>query len=190
MEHLADSPLLDKDGRPLSQRIQQVLYALLPRLRRQFPTLRDEAVVTELVEKAGQQITAYEGKYGPVEKLHGFAWVTLRNTVFSALRRSPQLIEAATLPTEESLAILARTPADAGSAEEIEQEVLQRELLDCLTDKEQTISIWKKAGFSSKEIAQHLGISVSSVDTTWFRVRQMLKDLLKSGRRKSDDRPL
>jgi hypothetical protein len=48
-------PLVGSDGQPLPERIQRALHDLLPRFNRWFP-LQDEAVVTGLLEQAGQRI--------------------------------------------------------------------------------------------------------------------------------------
>ena len=42
-------------------------------------------------------------------------------------------------------------------------------------------AIWKKAGFSSREIAEKLEISVPTVDTTFWRLRQKLQKILGPG---------
>ena len=43
-----------------------------------------------------------------------------------------------------------------------------------------SIAIWKKAGFSSREISEKLDMSVSAVDTTYARLLEKLRRLLKS----------
>lgn len=63
-------PLVGSDGQPLPERIQRALHDLLPMFNRWFP-LQDEAVVTGLLEKAGQRIKEKERKSGPVERLCG-----------------------------------------------------------------------------------------------------------------------
>ena len=56
MEFGSNIVLADANGQPLSERFQKVLLDLLPRLRRAFPNLRDEAVITNILEQAGQRI--------------------------------------------------------------------------------------------------------------------------------------
>jgi DNA-directed RNA polymerase specialized sigma24 family protein len=43
------------------------------------------------------------------------------------------------------------------------------------------IAIWKRSGFSSREIAEKLEISVPAVDTTFCRLRQKVQKLLGPG---------
>ena len=92
MESSASVTFLDPHGRPFSDYIQRVLNQLLPRLRRKFPVIRDEVILTEILEEAGQQIKSREQE-GAIEHLYGFAWVTARNVAISKLRRSPELLE-------------------------------------------------------------------------------------------------
>jgi DNA-binding CsgD family transcriptional regulator len=65
-----------------------------------------------------------------------------------------------------------------GSAEEIERGILLREVLAHLSPEERLICMWKKAGYSSQEIAEYQGRSVSAVDTLLCRARQKIRRLL------------
>ena len=177
MEHL-HLGLLDSDGKPLAERIQRVLTRLLPRLRRQFPALHDEVALTEVMEEAGRRIALREARGGPIEKLHGYAWVTMRSVATSHVRRGSIRLIQKTLESETSDARLASVPATAGSAEEIERNILLREVLDKLSPEEKLVCIWKKAGFSSREIAQYQGRSVIAVDTLFSRAKDKLRRAL------------
>lgn len=177
MEHL-HLGLLDSDGKPLADRIQRALSRLLPRLRREFPALRDEVALTEVMEEAGRRIANREERGGPLEKLHGYAWVTLRSVATSHVRRGSIRLVQKTLEPEASHAALAAVPAASGTPEEIERAVLLREVLDRLSPEERLVCIWKKAGFSSREIAEHQGRSVVSVDTLFSRAKDKLRRAL------------
>ncbi len=160
MQFSTKSPLLDEFGKPLPERIQHVLEDVTPRFRRNFPMIRDEAVVIEILEQAGQQIARREAREGPVDQLHGFAWVTLRNVAISKLRRSPQLLERLTIGSAEGAHALSRCPAEESSPAAIEYRILLGEILEQLSERERMIAIWKRAGFSSAEIAAQLATSV------------------------------
>jgi len=90
--------------------------------------IRDEVVFTEILEQAGQQILRHESIHGPVERLHGLAWVVVRNVTVSRLRRGPHLLEIPMAGSPESEAALARLTAEHGS-EKIEASILLREAL-------------------------------------------------------------
>src|SRR3954447_16476196 len=96
-----DSPLhfriLDERGRPLNPRIESALASLVPRLQRHFPTFRDDGALVDALEEAGRRITHREAENGPIERLHGYAWVTLRNVATSRMRGGPGRLEQRTL---------------------------------------------------------------------------------------------
>ena len=122
------------------------------RLRRHFSALQDETAVTEILEEAGRRIALRERRGRPIEKLHGYAWVTLRSVATSRMRLgSTQLIQR-TLESNASAARLAASSAVLGSVEQIESDILLREVLAQLSPDERLICVWKTSGFSSEEI--------------------------------------
>ena len=190
MEHLRTIGLLDSNGNPLADRIQRVLDRLLPRLRRQFPALRDDVAVTEVMEEAGRRIASREERGGPIEKLHGYAWVTIRSVATSRVRRGSLRLIQNTLESEASEARLAVVPAVSGSAEQMERDIFLREVLAKLSPEERLVCVWKKAGYSSLEIAQFQGRSVAAVDTLFSRAKQKLRSALGVQDTGRDDRQL
>ena len=178
MEHVHQLVLLDVDGQLLDTRIARVLIRLLPRLRRQFPQLTDEVTVTEVMERSGSRLASRERRTGPIEKLHGYAWVTLRSVAMSELRRSSARLLQRTVESTEGQARLASATAGFGSPETLERQVLLRELLETLSHEERLVCVWKKAGFSSQEIARHQRRSVASVDTLFSRAKEKLRKVL------------
>ena len=181
MESSTGSRFLDHQGNPLPYRIQHVLDELVPKLRRKFSMIRDDVVVVEILEQAGQQIANREESDGPIERLYGFAWVTVRNVAISRLRRSPHLLDLSTASSAKGAAALSRLTAEESSPAAIEYKILLAQVLGRLSARERMIAIWKQAGHSSQEIADHLGMSVSAVDTTFCRTRQKVRRLLRPG---------
>ena len=182
--------LVDSSGRPLPAHIESVLARLLPRLRRQFPMLQDDISLVEVVEEAGRRICAREQRGGPIEKLHGYAWVTMRSVATSHMRRGSIRLIQSTLEPEASRDQIATTPAESGSAAQIERDILLREALDTLTPEEKLVCIWKRAGFSSREIAKFRGRSAAAVDTLFSRAKQKVRNALGIARPKANDRSL
>jgi DNA-directed RNA polymerase specialized sigma24 family protein len=170
--------LLDRMGKPLPAHIEGVLTRLLPRLRRQFPKLQDDVSLIEVVEEAGRRICAREERAGQIEKLHGYAWVTLRSVATSHVRRGSIRLIQNTLEPEASREHIACVPAESGSAAQIERDILLREVLDTLTPEERLVCIWKTAGFSSEEIANFRGRSTLAVDKLFSRAKQKVRDAL------------
>lgn len=177
MEHLRTIGLLDSDGQPFQPRIERVLLKLFPRLRREFPALQDEVGLAEVMEEAGRRIRHREER-GPIERLHGYAWVTVRSIAMSRMRLGSSKLDQKTLDPEAGNARLLATPTSRGTAAEVEQAVLLRELLRTLSREERMICLWKKAGFSSQEIALHQRRTVVAVDTIFSRAKLKIRKAL------------
>ena len=141
--------------------------------------IRDEVVLTEIMEQAGQKLLNREARNGRIDQLYGFAWVTVYRVAISQLRRSPYLLEQpATDSTEKALS---RLTSEQSCPASIERGVLASQVLDRLSHRERMIAIWKRSGFSSREIAEKLEISVSAVDTTFCRLRKKVQRLFGPG---------
>jgi DNA-directed RNA polymerase specialized sigma24 family protein len=177
MEHLRTIGLLDSDGQPFHPRIERVLIQLLPRLRREFPLLQDEVGLAEIMEEAGRRIRHRESR-GPIDRLHGYAWVTVRSIATSRMRLGSYKLHQKTLDSDAGNARLLATPTSRGTAAEVEQAVLLRELLQTLSREERMICLWKKAGFSSQEIALHQRRTVVAIDTIFSRAKQKIRKAL------------
>jgi DNA-directed RNA polymerase specialized sigma24 family protein len=177
MEHLRTIGLLDSDGQPFAPRIERVLIQLLPRLRREFPSLQDEVAITDIMEEAGRRIRNREER-GPIERLHGYAWVTVRSIAMSRMRLGSAKLDQKTLDSEAGRARLLAAPTSRGTAAEVEQRILLGELLRTLSHEERMICLWKKAGFSSQEIALHQQRTVVAIDTIFSRAKQKIRKAL------------
>jgi RNA polymerase sigma factor (sigma-70 family) len=178
MEHLRRPRLLDESGNPFNTRVEGVLAYLVPRCQRQFPALRDDLALTEVLEEAGKRIARREARSGPIEKLHGYAWVTIRSVAQSFMRRGSSRLGQKTLGLDEARAAVAHVPADSNTLEQIERETLFRELFAQLTPDERLVCASKLAGFTSEEIAKHRGGSTGAVDTLFSRARQKFRNVL------------
>jgi RNA polymerase sigma factor (sigma-70 family) len=178
MENLRELALLNSDGQPLDTHISDVLGRLIPRLRREFPALQDDLAATQVMEEAGRRISARETRIGPIERMHGYAWVTVRSVATSYMRRGSTRLIQKTLESEASRDAIASIQADHGSADQIERAILLREALDTLSEDERLVCLWKKAGFSALEIAGFQGRSVVAVDTLFSRAKQKIRHAL------------
>ena len=181
MDHPAKPDFLDDTGRPLAAHIQRVLRDLAPRLQRRFPALRDPAVITDVLEEAGRRISDHESRSGPIEKLHGYAWVTVRSVAMSRLRGSAMRVVRATLESDAGQSALSRVASEIGNAEQIERAILLDEILARLPSDERMVCVWKKSGFTSKEIGERLGLSVTAVDTLFHRIKAKVQKMVQAG---------
>lgn len=166
--------LLDGHGRPLPDRISQVLRRLAPRLTRQFVALRDEGVVVQTLERAGLRILRRELRDGPVRNLEGYAWITLVSVANSFLRTGPARLVRKSA-SRISKKILSTATAEFGTVEQVERAILIRELLELLPPQERLILEWRLEGLTSQEIAIRRGCSVTAVDILLTHARRRLR---------------
>jgi len=178
MEHLQAPRLLDERGNPLSSRVEGALRSLVPKFRRQFPAVQDELELTEILEKAGHRIAAREQRSGPIEKLHAYAWVTLRSVVMSWMRRSSHRLTQQTISSDAAEALLSTLPASSGTAKQIEQHVLLHEAMHCLSEGEWIVCNLKMMGYSSEQIARRRHTSTAAVNMVFSRAKQKLRRVL------------
>lgn len=167
--------LFDAQGNPLSPGIVSAITHLLPRLRRSFPPLSDEVLLTNVLDQAARRLAAREAQIGPLEKWHGHAWVALRDAATSQMRRGAVRVLRKTLANDPAANRLALMPGHSDTAEHIERRVLVRELLTLLSPHERLVVTWKARGLTSLEIATKLSRSVVAVDTTLSRIRTKLR---------------
>ena len=175
--------ILDAHGQPLPTRLEDALASLAPKLVRQFPRLRDDPSIVDLLEEAGRKIQQREEQRGPVERLHAYAWVTVRSLALSRLRHGSERLARCTLPSREGQIALQSAAATEGSPEALERRLLLRQVLNSLSAEERLICAWKRAGYSSREIAARRGTTAAAVDKMLSRARERVRGQLslKSG---------
>ena len=177
MGHRRRFNLLVRNGEPLDSRIATLLDRMAPRVIRQFPSLHDETALIEVLEEAGRRVAEREERGGRLANLAGYTWVTVRSVATSFIRRGAARLVQKTIVVDASQ-IIASQPAAIGNPDDIEREILLREVLAKLTAEERRVCDLKQAGFSSQEIARQLGRSVVSVDTIFSRAKARLRRLL------------
>jgi DNA-directed RNA polymerase specialized sigma24 family protein len=171
--------LLDDAGNPLSRRLQQVLGAIPPRLRKRSPAFGDDLLVTDVLEEAGRRIAAHERASGPVADLDAYAWVTVVNVARSRMRHPSMRVASSMLGSEESQAVLGTLPSTQGSPEQIEADILVREVLAQLSPEERWLCSLKQEGLSSREIAREWSTSITRVNILFYRAKRKIRDALR-----------
>jgi DNA-directed RNA polymerase specialized sigma24 family protein len=179
MASLGTHVLLDDAANPLSRRLQHVLGAIPPRLRKRFPALGDDLFVTDVLEEAGRRIVARERSSGPVADLDAFAWVTVLNVARSRMRHPTMRLASSMLGSEESQVVLATLPSTQGSPEQIEADILVREVLAQLSPEERGLCSLKREGLSSREIAREWSTSITRVNILFYRAKRRIRDALR-----------
>lgn len=178
MRQLGPITLLDSNGEPFAEHIQSALERLSQRLRREFPVLQDDVAFIEVMEEAARRIAAKEARSGPIERLHGYAWVALRSAATTQIRRGPIRLIQRTIGSRASAARLAAMPSASDGVNAIEGKVLFREVLEVLSPAERDILLWRRAGRSSADIARRLGRSVDAIDKMFSRALQRVRRVL------------
>ena len=175
MEQLQKLELLDESGKPIDRRIVATLRKLLSRFRRQFPTIRDEVEVIEVFEQAGQGMARHERESGILDKPFGYAWTALQTIAISRLRGRSIEFHRSRAEARSSSEIVAHLRACDGTPEQIERQVLLKELRAQLTPDEEFVYANKLAGYSSEEIGRLRGSSAAAVDVLLSRLRKKLR---------------
>lgn len=175
--HSRSVSLVNETGGPLDPRIERVLMKMLPRFRRQFPSIRDDVALVDVLEEAGRRIAKREARIGPIAHLAGYAWVTLRTVATSKLRRGDARLMERIVPADEGAALLSMAGATSHTAADLERGVLHREVLAMLTASERRVCALKAAGFSTQQIARSLRRSPASVDTLFSRAKAKARRL-------------
>lgn len=170
--------LVDQQGQPAAARIQLVFDGLHPRFRTHFPTIQDDAAIAFVFESAAAKVIRHEHLNGDAASLHGLAWTALKRQALSWLRSKRAQTEARTLGSADGLEYLNRLAAVDFSAEQIERQVLCRQILERLPERDAKLLMLQQAGFSVREIAEHFGESTSAVATRLTRLKQTLRKSL------------
>jgi len=95
------------------------------------------------------------------------------------MRRGSMRIARATVAGDEGADVLDSLRANLGTPEQIEAGILVQEVLAQLTPEEQLICVWKRIGYSSREIAQQQGTTVERVNTFFHRVKRQVREALR-----------
>jgi len=166
--------LTDEHGQPMSPRVERVLLGLVPKLQTQFPSIRDDVTVVEILEEAGRKIIRREGR-GAIERLHAYAWVAVRSGATSHLRRGSGRFERRVVTSNEAEIAIDFSPTLHGGQADIERAILLRELLGRLRPRDRVICHWKIQGLSSQEIAARRGSTVAAVEKALSRALASLR---------------
>lgn len=173
----------DEAGQPLPEHIQIALRSMLPRLRREFSSLQDDAVIADVMETAGRKVAAAEVRHGQAlgDGLYGYVWTTLRSVAVSRVRLAREAPNQDTREVTDKLDVADETRQSFGSPAAIERAILLREIFAMLSPAERRVAILKKAGLTSPEIAERRGTTPEAVDMMYSRVRSKIRTALQSG---------
>jgi RNA polymerase sigma-70 factor (ECF subfamily) len=152
-----------------------------PKIRRYLSRLvgtsEAEDLTQEVFAKVSQALSGFTG----ASSLSTWIYRTATNTAYDRLR------QLAAKPARPTLLHIARAPAEAPSG--IEQELARREMSDCVrryVDElpaayRSVLLLSEDEGLTDRQIAEALGITVSSVKIRLHRARARIKAALEGG---------
>jgi len=176
MQHLSDEQLvtLVLKGKTeafdvLVERYQKQVFALAYRLGGDYDEARDMA------QEAFIRIYGELAQYDQQRRFFPWMYRVAHNTCINMLRKRP----AASAPLESIYDVSAGDAASADSYEQLELTDALNRALQSLPQKYRSPLVLKYlSDMSYQEIAQQLGLPVSTVETRLFRARAMLKKAL------------
>jgi DNA-directed RNA polymerase specialized sigma24 family protein len=85
-------------------------------------------------------------------------------------------LERATVASDAGQSVIESQPSRYGTPEQVEATILLDEHLSRLTDQGRELCMWKKSGYTSREIAKKLGTSPGYVDNLFYRIKQKCEE--------------
>jgi DNA-directed RNA polymerase specialized sigma24 family protein len=167
--------LLDEAGHPLPASLQALFRPLQIRFRRHFRSIRDEAVIHNLLDHAGQRYSLQVAAGVSIETPEAFAWRILCNLTISELRRSDQIVAQNSLSGAAGERRLLGTESTMETAEDIFSRIYANQLYSQLSETELLCAVLKTAGHDSAEVAKELETSAGGVDKMVQRMRKRIR---------------
>ena len=178
MDSLRKIWLLDAQGKPLDERLQNVFRRLLPKFLRRFAAFRDDAEIQNHCEAAFQRVNEKEQQSGQeLENPWGYAWKALESVGVSAERTSEMQVRFRTVKSRTDSSTVSHLQAWDRSIEKAEQGILLRQLEAFMTPDEVWMFRRKAKGFSHAQIAKARGCSVNAVDQKMSRLMRKIRML-------------
>jgi hypothetical protein len=174
--------LLDEAGRPFDERIHGIFLPLEMRFRLKFNAIRDETILRNLFDRAGQLYFRQEQQGEPIERPEGLAWTILNNLGVSELRRSEEKVINGTVAGVAGEKALLAMSTSVGTPEQVINQVYAKQIYAQLSELEQRCATLKTLGFSSGEVAIALSTSIAAVDKMMQRIRDRFRSLSSNGR--------
>lgn len=177
LEPVPELELIDEVGQPLSSTLQATFRPLQERFRRKFRTIRDDAVIHNLFDRAAQRYARELAAGRMVERPEAFAWKILCNLGISELRRSEEIVanrSVASRPAEQTLLVAS---ASAGGPEAIYARVYARQLYSQMSERERVCAVLKTVGYSSSGVAMALKMTPAGVDKMMQRLRDRIRSV-------------
>lgn len=167
--------LLDEAGQPFDERIHAIFLPLEMRFRMRFSTIRDESILRNLFDRAGQLYFKEEQHGARIERPEGLAWTILNNLGISELRRSEEKVVNGSVAGVAGEKVLLSLSTGNGTPEQIFNQVYAQQIYVQLSELEQRCATLKTLGFTSGEVASALSTTTAAVDKMMQRIRDRFR---------------
>lgn len=149
---------------------------LQARFRREFRTIRDEAIIHNILDKAAQRYVREAEAGTRIEHPEAFAWRTIQNLAVSELRRSEEVVSSGSVAGPVGERTLLATESTEETAEQIYARIHASQIYSQLSEKERRCAVLKTAGYNSARVGQELKISAGGVDKMMQRLRERIRN--------------
>ncbi len=167
--------LIDEVGHPLSSTLQATFQPLQARFRRRFRSIRDDAVIHNLFDRAAQRYARELASGRRIEKPEALAWKILCNLAVSELRRSEEMVANGTLSGGAAERTLGSESSAVGTPEEIYARIHAEQLYAQMSERERLCAVLKTVGYTSAGVAEVLRMTPAGVDKMMQRLRDRIR---------------
>lgn len=175
MEQRRRLALLDEDGKPVSETIQEALYTVAPSVQKECFTIPSD-VMDGLVGEVAVRMARVE-RAGKLDSPLGLAWTVLHNLAHSVLRGPSIELHRRRAEAREGPELVSRLRAWDHSADQMEADIFLGEVLQKLTVRQRVVLLGKRDEDSSEDIARDLGCSAEAVDVMYCRIKKKIRRL-------------
>jgi len=163
------------DGKERQRRFDELCTALRPDLFRfAFWLSRDRAIAEDVVQET--LLRAWRAMDELRDVKAGRQWL-----LTIVRREHARLYERKRLQTVDVDDLVAREELLLAAPDDSEVQDLRRALLQLEESYREPLVLQVLMGYSTEEIAQHMGLNVGAVLTRLFRARQQLRQILTAG---------
>lgn len=168
--------LLDEVGHPLASTLQATFRPLQARFRRKFCSIRDEAILHNLMDRAGQRYAREVEAGASIDQPEALAWKILCNLGVSELRRSEDIVSKGSFGGAAGERTLLAKSSPVETPEEIYARIHAKQICAQLSKRERLCALLKTAGYSSAGAAKALRMTPGSVDKMMQRLRDRIRE--------------
>lgn len=176
MEQRRRLALLDEDGKPVSETIQEALYKVAPSVQKEFATISSD-VMDGIVCEGAVKMARVEREKGKIDSPPGLARRILRNLARTVFRGPSIELHRRRAEAREGPELVSRLRAWDHSAEQIEADIFIGQAIETFTARQRLVFFGKFNDDSSEEIARVCGCSAEAVDVMYCRIKKKIRRL-------------